>query len=291
MRTVLYYLSIAGIGLILLGLRRNQPQYVQAAVPHPAGLGIDVDFYTGPVPETVWLRMKRAGIKFVIAQAWGGRSRNEFAPAQLAAARSVGRMKEAAYILLNYDDKVCPTYSKPVRDDNGSCLGDLIRQSEAGARWQIHEGLAALGSEISRVAFVAIDVEWFVKTAPSLDDAAQASRRQHILDAIEEVRSARKRPVIYTRNVRRHWSDITGCDLNSSIPDCRTLYQVINDPLRPVPLWDVQNGSPDLDHFQPYGEWTRRAGRQYLLDGNLFGLPSRRTVDLNVFDASLFSLD
>jgi hypothetical protein len=70
---------------------------------------------------------------------------------------------------------------------------------------------------------------------------------------------------------------------------CKTLSRLINDPQQPVPLWDIQTGDADLSNFQPYASWTARAGRQFKLDANLFGLPAGRTVDLNVFDASLFA--
>src|SRR5262245_25100047 len=45
-------------------------------------MGIDVDFYTGPISHDVWLQIKMAGQQFAIVQAWGGRSRNEFAVSQ-----------------------------------------------------------------------------------------------------------------------------------------------------------------------------------------------------------------
>jgi hypothetical protein len=263
---------------------------VLAAGTSYEGLGVDVDFYTGPIPESVWLKMKQSGIQFVIAQAWGGRSRNEFAVSQLEAARSIAGMKSAAYVLLNYDDKVCPTFSKPQRDANGSCLGNLIPQAQPGGRWQVRQAMTALGSEVKQIAFVAIDVEWFTRGGLPSGSLSESRRRQRILDAIDEVQMARKRPVIYTRNVRGHWADITGCGAADRGPDCRRLFQVINNPQNPIPLWDVQTGEAILDNFQPYGAWTSRFGRQYQLDGNLFGLPARRTVDLNVFDASLFSV-
>ena len=40
-------------------------------------LGIDVDFYTGPISRDVWMQLNAADPKFAIAQAWGGRSPNE----------------------------------------------------------------------------------------------------------------------------------------------------------------------------------------------------------------------
>jgi len=273
---------IAGLAMALV------PVALRAQTLTQTGLGIDVDFYTGPISNGVWQQLKKANQKFVIAQAWGGRSRNEFAASQLAGARSIG-MKTAAYVLLNYDDKVCPTFARPVRNVRGKCIGDQISQDEPGARWQVQQGLAALGTELEKVAFMAIDVEWFASPAPPLEPIAQAHHRQYILDAINEVKRQNKKPVIYTRNGRGHWVDITGCDMGSGDGDCAALYEVIHDPVTPIALWDVQDGTPELGDFRPHGVWTRRAGRQYKLDRNLFGLPAARTVDLNVFDLSLFT--
>jgi hypothetical protein len=253
-----------------------------------AEFGVDVDVYTGPVPRDVWLRMKAAGQSFAIVQAWGGRSRNELASAQLRGARTIGGLWTAAYVLLNYDDKVCPTFSNPVRDTRGVCTGKPVAQKERGGRWQVRQGLAALGSELRHVAFVAIDVEWFVSSPPPDTRGAQRRRRERILAAIDEVRRARRQPVIYTRNGRRHWADITGCPNGTGQPECTELYAVIRDRSRPVPLWDVEIGEPDLDNFHPHAAWNVRAGRQYSIDQSLFGLSPERTVDLNVFDASLF---
>src|SRR5262249_18492800 len=131
--------------------------------------------------------------------------------------------------------------------------------------------------------------EWFLATEPPADPRAQAQRRQAILDAIDEVVVWRKRPVIYTRKGRRHWLDITGCAPASTDPDCDRLHAVVRHAQRPVPLWDVDPGDAALDGFQPHGAWTNRVGRQYKLDQHLFGLPAGRTVDLNVFDRTIFS--
>src|SRR5690348_6890033 len=95
------------------------------ALSAKTGLGVDVDFYTGPISRLVWQHLKSENRKFVIAQSWGGRSRNEFASEQLAGARSAG-MKTAAYVLLNYDNMVCPTFDHPVRDQRGLCSGTQI---------------------------------------------------------------------------------------------------------------------------------------------------------------------
>jgi len=279
--------SVALIQVITGALIWLLPAPLMAEKRAQTAIGIDVDFYTGPISHDVWQHLKRADQKFVIAQAWGGRSRNEFAASQLAGARSTG-MKTAAYILLNYDSKVCPTFGHPVRDARGTCTGDLISQGEPGGRWQVLQGLAALGPELEKVAFIAIDIEWFASPAPPLEPIEQARRRQYILDSIDEVKRRHKVPVIYTRNVKGHWLDITGCEITSPEGGCVALYKVIHDPIAPIALWDVQDGTPELDNFRPHGEWIQRLGRQYELDKNLFGLPAGRTVDLNVFDLSLF---
>jgi len=263
------------------------PLQLIAETPVRTALGIDVDFYTGPISHDVWQRLKEANHKFLVAQAWGGRSQNEFAASQLAGARSIG-MKTAAYVLLNYDDKVCPTFAKPLRDARGKCAGDLILQTEPGGRWQVQQGITALGKEFEKVAFIAIDIEWFVSSAPPSHSTAQAHRRQYILDALNEIQRYGKKAVIYTRNGTGHWLDITGCEATSSEPECTALYKRINDSALPIALWDVEEGAPTLDSFRPHGEWVQRLGRQYKLDKNVFGLPPGRTVDLNVFDMSLF---
>jgi hypothetical protein len=265
-----------------------------AAIALPAqnspntALGIDVDFYTGPITREVWLELKAAKQELAIAQAWGGRSRNEFASAQLAGARMIAGMKTGAYVLLNFDDRVCRTFSKPIRKDSGLCAGAPVAQPEPGGRWQVQQGIEALGSEFAHIAFMAIDIEWFLPADPPRNAGAQARRRQYVLDAIDEVRKQKKLPVIYTRNADGHWKDITGCDVESTDAGCRSLYMAIHDEKQPIPLWDVENGSPEIDGFRPYSVWTKRAARQYKLDTNSFGLPKSRTVDLNVFDLSSF---
>jgi hypothetical protein len=259
-----------------------------AAVFASTGLGVDVDFYTGPISDHVWRHLKAANREFVIVQLWGGRSRNEFAVSQLAGARSAG-LKTAAYVLLNYDNLVCPTFAHPVRDGRGKCSGSPIPQEEPGGRWQVRQGLAALGTELEAVSFVAIDVEWFATPAPSLDTIEQARRAEYVLEAISELKTRGKKTIIYTRNDSGHWSDITGCDNQSQSPVCAALSGAIHDPAAPVALWDVQHGSPKLGDFRQHGMWTSRLGRQYRLDVNAFGLPAGRTLDLNVFDRSLFS--
>src|SRR5438034_8035318 len=104
-----FFSAFVGISLLLIS-----PIVLYAQRTPMTALGIDVDFYTGPISRDVWLQLKAADHKFVIAQAWGGRSRNEYASSQLAGARTFGGMKTAAYVLLNYDNKVCrPSAAQP----------------------------------------------------------------------------------------------------------------------------------------------------------------------------------
>jgi hypothetical protein len=165
---------------------------VPAGSPSVPGLGVDVDFYTGPVfarylaeDETIRHPVRhRAGV--------GRPEPQRFAVSQLEAARSVAGMKSAAYVLLNYDDKVCSTFARPQRDSNGSCQGGLIAQSQPGGRWQVRQALAALGPELRHIAFVAIDVEWFTRGRFAFGLQAESQRRQRILDAIDEVQKAQQ---------------------------------------------------------------------------------------------------
>jgi hypothetical protein len=274
--------------ILLIASFSGRPVSADTAATPATALGIDVGFYTGPISTDTWRRIRQGGQSFVIAQAWGGRSMNEFAESQLAGARSVG-MHTAAYVLLNYDDRVCATFAQPVRDFGGGCVGGPIAQAQPGARWQVRQGIAALGRELGGVSFVAIDVEWFLPGDPPSDPGSQQRRRQSILDAIDEVVAWRRRPVIYTRNGPRHWLDITGCSNAALSRDCEALYAVVRHPLRPVPLWDVEIGEPALDSFQPHGAWTSRIGRQYGVDEPVLGLPEDMAVDLNVFDLRIFS--
>jgi len=58
------------LSFILIGLLTLPVLAGTAGAPSVPGLGVDVDFYTGPVSHDIWLKMKQSGIQFVIAQAW-----------------------------------------------------------------------------------------------------------------------------------------------------------------------------------------------------------------------------
>ena len=44
--------------------------FFPAAIIAKTGLGVDVDFYTGPISNNVWGHLKATSHKFVIAQSW-----------------------------------------------------------------------------------------------------------------------------------------------------------------------------------------------------------------------------
>jgi GH25 family lysozyme M1 (1,4-beta-N-acetylmuramidase) len=201
--------------------------------------GVDISEYSGEVPVDSWQRLKVEGWDFAIVGAWGGRGKNDFAESQLSAARQAG-LKTAAYALLNFD-----------------------RTDESGS-YQIDQALMAIGAEKSYLAFLAIDVEraWPVKV-----DATQ-----RITEAIERVKSAGLRPIIYTS--RGAWQSITGNSLAFS----------------ELPLWDTDwdQKSSLQEIWRSYGGWTNRVGKQYGHDLWIGEKPWQVWADLNVFDASLF---
>ena len=94
---------------------------------------IDISKYTGAVSETVWQNAQQAGVANVIVQAWGGGSQNSLAEAQLLGAQSSG-LNTGAYILLSY-------FSKD------------------SAAYQVGKAIDAIGSAITDLKFIALDVE------------------------------------------------------------------------------------------------------------------------------------
>jgi hypothetical protein len=64
------FIQLAAVLTACLVFYAPDPDRAQAARVQRAALGVDVDFYTGPVSRDVWKRMKRAGVKFVVAQAY-----------------------------------------------------------------------------------------------------------------------------------------------------------------------------------------------------------------------------
>jgi hypothetical protein len=94
---------------------------------------MDISNGTGAVSTAVWQNAQHAGVSNVLVQAWGGGSQNSLAEAQLLGAQSAG-LNTGAYILLNYFAK-------------------------DSAAYQIGQGIDAIGSAISDLKFIVVDVE------------------------------------------------------------------------------------------------------------------------------------
>jgi len=94
---------------------------------------MDISKYTGALSTTVWQNAQQVGVSNVIVQAWGGGSQNSLAHAQLLGAQSAG-LNTGAYILLNYFAK-------------------------DSAEYQIAQAIDAIGSAISDLRFIVVDVE------------------------------------------------------------------------------------------------------------------------------------
>ena len=215
-------------------------------------LGIDISRSALNPNPGFWSEMKQQGVSVVVVQAWGGRTQSPYAQVQLQGAEAAN-LNVAAYVLLNYDDT-------------------------PGARSQVQQGIAAIGSEIRNLKFIAIDVEP-VDTAPIPNGLLDfAHRNQYILDAIDEVEKAGIRAVIYSRETNGDWTNLTGRT---------TLFSAIG-----IPLWARQGDKvADLGRFLPFGGWTTLLGKQY--DAGPSGLGTTCTsqnidCDLDVFGPSLF---
>jgi hypothetical protein len=165
-----------GTNIVLISDEDQFGEGVQVLYVAPTR-GIDISFYTGEIERSTWEKIKQEGFEFVIVQAWGGQTKNNYAERQLRGAREVG-MKTAAYCLLNF-----------------------YRKDQSG-EWQVKQALDAIGAEKNYIAFMAIDVElqkkWPITVGPI----------QRIREAVEAVKKAGLRAVIYTS--KSAWQLITG---------------------------------------------------------------------------------
>lgn len=218
--------------------------------------GIDISASAGQPAAHHFENIRRQGYRFVIVGGWGGVNPNPHAGVQLARARAAGLLT-AGYCYLNF-------------------------ASPLDGAGQVREALAAFGPEAATLGFLAIDVETSARNqlAPGLrldppDTVAQQVAVARIAEAVEEVRRAGLRAIIYTK--KSDWQRLTGD----------------TSRFKDLPLWNPRTmggdamQQPDLaspDHA--FGGWTRRTGKQYELDTTLLAAPI--PVDLNVFDLSAF---
>lgn len=194
--------------------------------------------------------------QFVIADAFGGIS---VFPTQQILSGVPPNIPTAAYVLLNFSPSA-PTM---------------------GGFYQIQAGLATfcglatpsgpvLPSCLTEngLGFMALDVE--CSTCATNTPQQKVANNQIIYEAVQAVETAGLKPVIYT-NVNS-WNVLTG---NTDAFSC-------------IPLWQAQyDNISSLNALADVGGWTDAVGKQYA--SNVFVLPASATVDLNVFDPSVFS--
>jgi hypothetical protein len=149
----------------------------------------DISNGTGAVSAAVWQNAQRAGVSNVIVQAWRGGSQNSLAEAQLLGAQSAG-LNTGAYILLNYFKKDSVEY-------------------------QIGQAIDAIGSAISDLRFIVVDVEtccgeftsWKASTAYALNSVIM-DPANHIQKAITAGTSGPAAPA---------WNDAGGTPADGSL--------------------------------------------------------------------------
>jgi hypothetical protein len=95
--------------------------------------GMDVSSYSGAVSDTSWQSAMSAGVSYAVVQAWGGGTQNSLAEDQLLGAQGSG-LATGAYALLNY-------FSQDSAED------------------QVGQAIEAIGSAITDLKFIAVDVE------------------------------------------------------------------------------------------------------------------------------------
>jgi hypothetical protein len=97
--------------------------------------GVDISKYTtpAPIPASAWQSAIIAGVSNVVVQAWDGLAQNMLANAQLTGAQSSG-LNTGAYLLLTYFSNRPPQY-------------------------QAAQAVQAIGSAITSLKFMAVDVE------------------------------------------------------------------------------------------------------------------------------------
>jgi hypothetical protein len=158
-----------------------------------------------------------------------------------------------------------------------------------------------MGAELNEVPFVAIDVEWFA----SLDALEQALRTAYIPEGVDELKTRRPKTVIYPRTGAGYWLDITGCGIRSRASFCASLWtpDVVgakSKPSRklgePIAAASGRRVEMSLDAADKSvcatilaQAFSMRSGGLSLFEAINDPLTPGRTLDLSVFDQSLFS--
>lgn len=212
---------------------------------------------------------------FVIADGFGGRSVFPQAQSNLLNAAAAGFTNLAVYCYLNFDNGAKKDF-----------YGNRAPTNQTGT-WQVGQALLASGlagpNPISiQPAFVAIDVE--IRYPGKMSKAQRVAR---IAEAVAAVQNAGYQPVIYARNNNNNgeWDALTGkSQAFAGLP----LWDVNYAVLKQEPFDDLQLDvlKSKTIPFISYGGWSQRSGKQYLENQFI----SKTTVDLDVFDPSLFGV-
>jgi hypothetical protein len=94
---------------------------------------MDISSNISPIPKSLWPNAKQAGVSNLIVVAWEGSTHGVLAESQLLEAQSNG-LGTAAYIRLNYFEK-------------------------DSAAYQVGRAIAAIGTGISKLKFIALDIQ------------------------------------------------------------------------------------------------------------------------------------
>jgi len=151
--------------------------------------GVDVSNSTGVISDSVWQNAQQAGVSYAVVQAWNGGSMNTQAEAQLAGAQSNG-IATAASIRLNY------------------FVHDL-------ALYQLDEALLAVGSGLTNLKFIVLDVQACCGEFTSWQPSTSYAEGAVIMDAANHIQEATTEGI--SGPVAPAWSDVGGVTSDGTV--------------------------------------------------------------------------
>jgi hypothetical protein len=227
--------------------------------------GMDISRSAASVPTSSWQSAIASGVSNVMVQAWGGRSKNQYANAQLSGAQSNG-LNTGAYILLTYFSNQSAEYQvaqaiqaigttamanlKVIVIDVETCCGEFVSW-KASTKYvkgaQIMDPAKHIQKVITAGTSGSAQPAWNDVGGTTPDPVggslvwqdsgnvvvSQANRIAYISNAISYVNTnyPALKVVIYTDGPKGNWQTITGnCDTGTA-NNCTALIN--------LPLWDV----------------------------------------------------
>lgn len=227
-----------------------------------------------------WKKVKEVGVQFVIVQAWGGWTKNEYdeqlettpgAEAFLTGASLAG-LPVAAYCLLSFDQAL---------DEEGQTDENGNPKPWTGA-WQVRQAFEAVGNAVSALSFMAIDVE---REGGLGGDTGK--RVQRIWNAVNEARRLYPQIPVVIYTSYGGWEAVTGLTTEfQNYPLWESHYDGV-----PYLHLDKNDKNGKIVPFISFGGWQKRVGKQYernkpLLDKD--GTTLFSETDPNVFEAAMF---